>query len=489
MLSGIAPALSRSQKATLVASAVVVLAGIIKLAESHPAAVLGLLLAIVVAIAVVLFPVATIAALLFLVPFHTAILFALQKHLHLRASGLDYWKDGLIVAVFLRAILGQLWEERRLRLPRAPGNTLLLFYVAAYSVLALLLSPHGAAGIRGLARDVEGPLLFLAIVILRPTRKQLWLCVGAALAACTVLGATALIERFGPQARFLTWYGAQAPTKDSSFYTSTGVYRAGSFFDSPLSLSFYLAGAAPFALALTALRTRLRPIVALAFAAGAGGLIVTLTRSAFVGGFLAILIAISLVVHNPRIRFSLIGIILIAGMSVLFLSRGNETFTRTSENSAHTQALKADYLRLVARPLGYGLGTTDELASRFQPQTSAIPGTTESTIMAKALEGGLEGVLLYLIVIYATLLRLRSARNSARRAGDKAATYIAAGAMAAMIGVFFSGLFLGIQQLPVEVAMWGPAGVAIAFASGSGRIGEHPLDGASGREDAVGAGY
>ena len=62
-------------------------------------------------------------------------------------------------------------------------------------------------------------------------------------------------------------------------------------------------------------------------------------------------------------------------------------------------------------------------------------------------------------------MRLRAARVRALRAGDAGARALAAGAIGAMIGIVFAGIFLGVQELAVEVVLWGAPGIAVASAA------------------------
>jgi hypothetical protein len=442
-----------------------VLAGVVAIAIPHPVVVIGALFTVFAVVAVVLYPLPALVLLLFLVPFHTAIVLALNSKAHLSTGALDYWKDVLIVALFVRAVASRVREQKTWRISRYFGDYFLLFYVLAYCVIAIA-SPAGPAVVRALARDVEGPLLLLSIVFLRPTRKQLRYCIVSLLAGATIIGAAAVYEKLGPHQRFLTWYGAVAPQRGSSFLVGAHGYRAGSFLDSPLLLAFFLAGVIPLSVAMTVVARSWWRIAALGAVAACGaGLIVTITRSGYIGGGLGLMFVLALALRNKSLRVALIGmVVVLAGTTAIyFVQQKNETFLRSGGNAAHRMALQRDLTLLEGKPLGFGLGTTDALATRFS--VAGAPGATESTIMAKALEGGLPGLALYATAIFITLMRLRGVRLRALRRADELGIVLAAGAIGTMIAVVSAGIFLGVQELAVEVVLWGVPGLALAAAA------------------------
>lgn len=428
----------------------------------HPLVVIGGLLGAIGVLVVVTRPAVGLVALLGLEPFYGAAYTYLHGHEHLHFGPLTLWKDALIIGLLVRGVAGRVFDPPGVRVPRSETDRLLIGYGLVYVALTAA-SPAIRPAVYALGRDVEGPMLMLAILYLRPSRRTLLVCAAALVGAAAIIGTAGLIERLGPQAHFQTWYGAPRPPLNSSFYGTQGKgYRAGSFLQSPLTLAFYLAAACPFAIGLTrALPARWRPLAVLAVAGCASGLVVTVTRSGYIGGFVGSVVAVALSVRNPRRRVALLGVILVTTGAVVggYLAAGNETLLRTPESSSHTGALQRDVRLVVARPLGYGLGTTDFVAQRF---LGAGHGSTESEFMAKALEGGVGGLLLYLSILFAVLMRLRAARLRSVRARDPASVALVAGAMGAVLGLVGASLFLGVEELAVEVVVWGAAGIALA---------------------------
>lgn len=458
----VAPAPVADRTVLLLASAIgsLLLGSILVLAFDNPLPVLTALVAVNVALLVARYPMFILVGLLFLAPFHTALISALANKAHLPIGPLQYWKDALIVALFARGVFERVRVDGPRALFRDAGNGLVVVYIFVFVVMAALSPPRSTVN-EALGRYVEGPLLLLAIVFLRPTRRQLWLCIGATVGAATVIGGAALIERFGPQLDFHVWYGAGVPEGGGLFITSGG-YRAGSFLNSPLVLGFYLAGAAPLAASIVTLRTPWRPATVFAFAVVAGGLITTVTRSAYLGGGIGVLTVLLLTVRNPRVRLSLVGILIVVASSAAAFYASSAVFSRPESNVAHTSALRRDLDLLEARPFGYGLGTTDRF-SQVENAGRGVLGVTESTYFAVALEAGIHALVVYLATLFVTGMRVRSSGWRARRAGDAAGSAIAGGAAGSMVAVALSGLFLGIHELSVELMLWGPPAIAIAW--------------------------
>jgi hypothetical protein len=134
---------------------------------------------------------------------------------------------------------------------------------------------------------------------------------------------------------------------------------------------------------------------------------------------------------------------------------------------------------VVFRPSGFGLGTTDFVSYRFQQSGVFSLRATESTYMAKALEGGVLGLFLYIMALFATAMRARAGRLIALARGDRRGVALAAGAIGSFVAIAGANLFLGVSDLSVEYALWGAAGVAIAWIGAAESRGT--LDAAPGR--------
>ncbi|HLW17161.1 MAG TPA: hypothetical protein VKV69_07380 [Actinomycetota bacterium] len=455
---GIAP--SRGARAIGVAIGCVLFAGLLFVAFAHPVPIVGLLMAAVLGVALIRFPMAALAGLLFLQPFHSAILIALTNRGGLPIGPLQHWEDFVIVALLARGFAERVLKDRKLPIYNV-GDNFVLLYILGYGILALA-SPSQHTVFEALVIYVEGPMLFLAIRWLRPTRKQLWTCLVALLGAATIMGGTAVYERFGPHEGLLRWYGVAA--NQVAYSASQHPYRSASFLVDTLILAFYLAGTVSFAAALPAARTRWRPLALLTFAACAGGLICTVTRSGYIGAAAGVVTVLLLVGRNPRIRLALVGltVLIVAVFAQHYVSNG--TLTRGEGDTAHKDAVTRDINLVVAKPFGYGLGTTD----RFRFQSGGVIktgqlGNTEDTYLARALEGGIQALVLYLMALGILLVRVRGVWSRARDSGDITRSAIAAGAIGTIVGIAVAGLFLGVLERVVEILLWGLPAIAISW--------------------------
>jgi hypothetical protein len=433
-----------------------------------PEIALGVLIALVLGVAAWSYPEVALLAMLLLLPFNGAILSAIANNAHAHVGRLGDWKDGVIVLLFIRGLIARRDREGSLTMPRGPLPRYLIAYILIYCALALA-SPHYTPALTALSRDIEGPLLFLALLCLRPPLPVLRACLIAMLAAAVVLALAAVYEHFGPKDGFITWYGAPKPSPLSSFYGAHGHYRSGSFLDSPLTLGFYLAVSAPVAVGAAFAFPRLQ-IVGFAVAGiCVAGIIMSGTRSGYIGGGVGLALVLGLAVTNRMVRRSLVGIFLILVAFAYFHNQDNPQLTRKGENKAKTSAIQGAYDYVAAHPLGAGLGTIDAVGQRFAKDTGSSRISSESTFLAKGYEGGVFALFLYPLTMLLLILYLLDMRRKAAAAGDPIRVALGAGAIGAVGAVLGAGLFLGVQELIVEVVIWGSAAFAAIWGLTAGR--------------------
>ncbi|HET9050562.1 MAG TPA: O-antigen ligase family protein [Candidatus Dormibacteraeota bacterium] len=471
-----APGVRRRRPASQVSGLLIVCSGSLAgaLALRAPVPVIGAIVVAVLALGVLARPSVALVAAFALIPFHIAAYDALTVRAGVDPGQLALWKDALLVSLLARGVFDRVRAGAPAG-PRSPGDLLLVAYVGLLSVLALA-SPNLHAAGNALAADVEGPLLLLAIVALAPPRRVLVACLVAIAAVAAVMAAGALVEQ-GLHEGFPRWFGREPDSEVyySDLVTRTG-YRSGSFLGDSLVLGFFLSATTGAALALVAMaRTSGERLLALAgLALGIAGTAVTYTRSAYAGVGVGVVVGIVLLARPPRIRAALVGLVVVAAGSVvlgLTLS-GDQHLTHGGDAQVHLDIVGGDLDLIALRPLGYGLGTTDAIARRFDvrevSQTSGTAGavgpSAESVYLGAAVEAGVLGFVVYMASLFTILLRLIHARRRALGAADGVAAAATGGAIATLLATAVAGLVLPIRELPVEIMWWGIPGLALVLA-------------------------
>jgi hypothetical protein len=465
----------------LVAAAAVATSAFTVLAVENPAIGIGVLLALLLALAIWSYPEISLVALLAIVPFNGAILTALTHNAGAHVGRLGDWKDALIVLLFVRGVIARRRREHALTVPHGPFPRYLVAYVLFYCVLALA-SPALTPAATALSRDVEGPLLFLALICLRPSQRVLRACLFALLAGAAVMALAAVYEKLGPHDGFITWYGAPKPPRLSSFYGASGHYRAGSFLDSPLTLAFYLAVCAPVAVGVAFALRQWRLAAPVIAAACVAGIIMSGTRSGYIGAGIGLALVLGLALTNGAVRTALVGIFLIAVALAYVTNQNNPQLTRTGENASKQGAITSTFDYIAAHPFGAGLGTIDAVGQKFANDSGGSRISSESTLLAKGYEGGVAALFLYPATMLLLIVYLAGQRRSAAARGDPVPVALGAGAIGAVGAVLGAGLFLGVQELVVEIVIWGAAGIAAAWplADTAGFAAASPVAGAPG---------
>lgn len=428
-------------------------------AIDNPAIAIGFMIAALLAIAAWSYPEVALLVLLLLLPFNGAILSAVTHNAGAHVGRLGDWKDALILLLLLRGVLARRTRQGGLELPRGPLPRYLIAYVLFYCVLAAA-SPHLTPAVTALSRDIEGPLLFLALLCLRPSRPVLRACLLALVAGAVLVALAAVYEHFGPKDGLITWYGAPKPAPGSSFYGASGHYRSGSFLDSPLTLGVYLAVVAPIAVGIGFAFRRWQPAGLAVAGICVAGIIMSGTRSGYIGAGVGLAVVLGLAVTKRSLRVSLVGIFVILAAFAYFNNQDNPQLKRTGENKSKRGAIVSTYNYIAANPLGAGLGTIDAVGQRFANDTGGSRISSESTILAKGYEGGVAALFLYPATMLLLIFYLLHVRRRAAAADDRITVGLSAGTIGAVGAVLGAGLFIGVQELLIEVALWTAAACA-----------------------------
>lgn len=440
--------------------------GLVAIAATfQPVVTLGLLAAAIGVVAVWRWTNIALVGFFLLAPLHVFLYSVLNGKFHISVGLFTAWRELFLLGLLSRGLY-LVWRDRGAGLPSSNADRFLLFYVLFQFVL-FAVTPATAPASRALIINVEGPLIILMLLVLRPPRRVLLTCVAAIFVVVAVFSVGAIVEQFLKEG-FQRWYGFNPGSEVfySNILARSG-YRSGSFFGDSLVLGFFLCGAVPFATSMSiAASARWRPLAIVVAILGGIATLLTYTRSAYAGVVVGMILVFALGLPRSTIKLALIGILLLSVSLPLTLSlAGNdEHLTHANTLDSHLDLLERDVSLVIENPLGYGLGSTDYVARRFG--TSSVIGnpSADSVYFDRAIDGGLVALALYLVVTVWTAWRVWRARLVARYCGDRNAEALAIGAFAALVGVAVAGLLLPAQDLPITLASWGFAGLALAAA-------------------------
>ena len=396
--------------------------------------------------------------------------------------GLGAVKDGITIGLLLSAAK---WRPKR-------AFDSIDWIVAAYLALTVvyLLVPSVLSGLLGrqpfhvrlLAwrQNVLFVGLFLAVrhaPIAAVWRRRI---AGAVIGLGVVLSVCALVETLAP----VTWnhfmvnvaqvnayrlnvlHGTVPDRSTVLTYEIIGghrVARAGSLFANPITLPFYLL--IPFGLLLAALvRGRRTVPTAAALVLVGSGIVVTITRSAYLGA-LAAVVAIGYLGARRRSRGRMaLAVLLVVTVLVVAPFVGGTSVSRrvgasgpSNDTSTHLSRTEKGLSVVVDHPLGQGLGTTAGVGQTVSRNSNATPVIAENAYLQVADELGVGAGLLFIALLLATARRLY---RSARADPDE---WIAAGVFAAVAALMVSALFLHVWlDYSTSLTLWGAAGLALS---------------------------
>jgi O-antigen ligase len=239
------------------------------------------------------------------------------------------------------------------------------------------------------------------------------------------------------------------------------IIRVGSVLLSPLTLGFnlYLA----WALSLRLLSGR-RPQFWSLVAGGLAGtaILVTLTRSAVLGGLVVALFSVLLASSRHSRGRVRVGFLLLAVAALFAPLAGSTTLgQRTSEAAqgsdvsaqAHVTAFRAGVDAIVQHPLGRGLGTQPGIGSRFGVNGTV---TAEDYYLGLGDEVGVVSGVLFIAVVVLLLVELRRRARASGAVGSFAGAVWAAG-MGLAVGALFLHIWLDVA---LSLSFWGVAALA-----------------------------
>lgn len=433
----------------------------------QPLLTVGFVLAVLAAYVIVRWPYVALVAFFALVPFHFLGFELATSKLGVGVGPLVYWKEALLVGLLARGAWMRLLDGRFLDTVWTGANQLLIGYVLVL-IVWIPMSPFISPAVTSFIRTAEGPLMIIMVLSLLPSRRVVMACLIAVVGGAIVFATAGIIEQRYPGS-FQKWYGFN--TSSEVFWAHpldrTG-YRSGSFFGDSLVFGFWLSGVTSLAVGLYLLvRGRARLVVGAIVLLCLGATITTYTRSAYVAVPLGVVITVGLALDRTKVRNAALGMAAIGVICVLgglyFSGSGRLEHADSSEN--HFDLLTGAFDQSTEHPLGFGLGTTDFVAHRYNVQYY-VGQSVDSVFGDRLVEGGPLILGLYVVSLASVAVRLYRARRVAIAVGDRMAMVLCACTLGAFIAVAAAGVFLPVQEQPVTATAWGAAGLALAVAVG-----------------------
>lgn len=404
---------------------------------------------------------AGVGILLALVPFHAALVVVLGARFG-HASVMAAWKDVMIV--LLGGLALAYWPVSGRWPWRFDGpNLAAAFLIVLGVVVSLALHVSRSALGFGVAADLLPLVLFLAaqVALRQLSVKHIsWLV----LAPAGLVAAGAVAQAYFAPIDWLSrlGYGLNTINPVQIVDGSLKLLRSFSTLGGPNQLGAYLI--IPICLALSWLIRERKFYVALLIPLLSAGLVLSYSRSAWLGALVAVVITILLCV--PRTLKLIFAVITLTGVLVLGLAVSRTIHSTTITNWQHillhgrnfnNQIQSADTARLSAartavhdithHPLGFGLGTAGPAS-----QHAGITRITEDWYLQIGLELGWLGLAAYAVLfswLFVELIR-----------GDKAQRTLNFALAGSLAGILVACLFLhALADSTLSIMLFGLLGL------------------------------
>lgn len=380
---------------------------------------------------------------------------------------LQSWKEIVILGLCLYTLF---WTIRDRALGKFllenPLNKLILLYAALHLTISLILRPELLANLHGLKINLEFLALFICAQAIvwraRPSHADRTIAdiiiIGGVVVALFGLAQALLLPK-----DFLLSFGYGPGTINP--YLPIGedsqLFRVISSLGGPNQLGQYLI--LPLACVLyKSFRTKNYSWLGLSLPI-LGCMYFTYSRSAWVGAALA-LVVIGVYCFGWRKMSAAVGIglLALAAISVIYVNKVQKgsslsyvifhgsSPTDSISNNDHIKAIASASRQVISQPFGNGTGTAGPASYYLKAEKGSI---SENYYLQVALEVGVMGLLLFVVIVVATglaLMRIPASNN------------LAIPLLSALVGWSFINLLLhGWADSTASLVWWGSAGAII----------------------------
>lgn len=425
-------------------------------------------------------PLLGIAVLIALLPFHAFLVSSARHFLNpspLASFLISAWKEIVIVVLFLKVFLNYLKDKKFPFTIYWIDKFIFVFFILAF-VSIFIGKVSLAQAIWGAKYDLEFLALYLIIRSFLITQTQIKTLLKIFIAVLLISVTFGFFQIFILPADFLVSFGySPIPAvtakldpgdKIPAIWNDFGLNRAFSFFSGPNNFGFYLVVALIIlvSLALYQKNQKLKNLLMIASILVAFILAQTFSRSAWLGGALALLILIILAFRKKEFKVAfltiMLGLVVIASIfsrvnlferkwfeKIVLHGRITEAGEMTGSTSAHLKSYKSAYRLILEYPLGIGMGRVNAAAVKFKNGYSV-----ENWYLQIALEVGILGFLAFLGIIFFYLQNIFS--NLREKIYSSSNFY-----QGLVLGVFLSLLALSVTGLFIPV--WFDSSMTLTF--------------------------
>lgn len=380
------------------------------------------------------------------------------------------WKEILLIVASILIVIA-VWREKKWqyiykdRILQAIG-----IYIALHLLLLVPFWQGLAASAAGLMIDLRYVIFFALVYIglrLYPEYRSLFVKVGIIGAGVILIFALLQVFVLPPDILKYIGYSRDTIVPYLTVDQNPDYVRINSTLRGPNPVGAYAVIALACVAAAFVKRKipKDRRLIVLAGVLGAGGVVAlwaSYSRSALVAGVMAVGLVILLTIGRRLSRRAwIISFIILGGLLGGFLAVRETSFVShvllhenphggsvVSSNDGHVESLEFGTSRLLAQPLGAGVGSTGS-ASLYGDSPLII----ENQYLFIAHETGWVGLIVFMAISMLVLARLWRLRSD----------WLALGVFASGIGLLAIGLLLPVwADDTVSIVWWGLAAVAIA---------------------------
>jgi hypothetical protein len=353
------------------------------------------------------------------IPFYRFFQALLEDHTSLSSSAdfwLSHWYEPIIFFLLVLNLVIFLFSRKNKALSKSQMIAILLLLLSFFSIV--FLSKTIGRGLEGFRFMMLPLVIYLTVSLADLDASKQKIIIRVYLAIATIMAIWSIAERFFPTDYFVKWgiLGSQESWYGS--HTVVGVKQGVALFGSPNLLAGYLLPA--FFLLISGIKfSKLRLSTVMISLILSLAILLSFSRSAFLGLVIALFLLITTVVKNHRqlLILFLMSLVLVSALFLGYSKGGRQVkdiFTHGASQETHASSLKISIDELKNRyqkdfktfVFGSGLGSAGPSAMKYGDGI-----VSESWYFQVLLEVGLVGLLLWLSFFFYSMKKFWRAKE------------------------------------------------------------------------------